>query len=63
MKYDYVEKIGGTDNAIYPTCPECKSSDVILAVLEDGRYGVEECNKCGYKDHEVREVLNGKKVK
>lgn len=62
MKYDYVEKIGGTDNGIYPSCPKCGSEDVVLIVLEDGRYGVEECKKCGYKDHEVNEVLNGKKL-
>lgn len=60
MKYHYVEKIGGTDNGIHPTCPKCGSQEVVLTVLEDGRYGVESCNKCEYKDYEVKEILNGK---
>ena len=60
MKYNYVEKIGGTDNGIHLTCPKCGSGDVVLIVLEDGHYGVEECKKCGYKDPEVKEILNGK---
>jgi len=60
MKYTYVEKIGGTDNGIHPICPKCKSNDVVLIVLEDGHYGVEECNKCGYKDHKVKEILSGR---
>ena len=60
MNYNYVEMFGGTDSGIYPTCPKCGSSDVILTVLEDGRYGVGECKKCEFKDHEVEAVLNGK---
>ena len=60
MKYNYVEKIGGTDSGIHFSCPKCGGGEVVLIVLEDGRYGVEECKKCGYKDHEVHRALNGK---
>jgi Zn ribbon nucleic-acid-binding protein len=60
MTYDYVGKVGGTHNGIYLTCPKCKSEDVVLIVLEDGRYGVEGCNKCDYKNKEVYAHLNGK---
>lgn len=63
MNYTYVEKMGGTDSGIYTSCPKCGSTDVTLVVLEDGHYGVEECKKCGYKDCEVTEVLNGKNHK
>ncbi|MFA7707878.1 MAG: hypothetical protein WCX73_02930 [Candidatus Pacearchaeota archaeon] len=62
MKYNYVEKIGGTDSGIHLACPKCGSTDVIITVLEDGRYGVEECTKCSYKDHEVKEILDGKSL-
>lgn len=59
MKYNYVEKIGGTDSGIHFSCPKCGSCEVVLTVLEDGRYGLEECKKCGYKDQEVNKILNG----
>ena len=61
MKYNYVEKMGGTDNGIHFKCPKCGSEDVILIVLEDGHYGVEECKKCDYKDYKVHEILDGKR--
>ena len=60
MKYEYVEKIGGTDNGIHLTCPKCRSEEVIIIVLDEGHYGVEECRGCGYKNHEVKKHLNGK---
>ena len=60
MTYTYAKKIGGTDWGITLTCPKCKTHEVIIIVLEDGCYGVEECKKCGYKNEDVHAHLNGK---
>ena len=61
IMYNYVEEMGGTDNGIHFTCPKCKSEEVIIVVLEEGNYGVEECKKCGYKNQDIHAHLNGKK--
>ena len=60
MTYTYIEKIGGTDNGIHLTCPKCDSEDVAIIVLDEGYYGVEKCNKCGYKNQDVHKHLSGK---
>ena len=60
MKYEYVEKIGGTDNGIHLACPKCGSEEVIIIVLDEGHYGVKECGKCKYKNHELERHLSGK---
>ena len=60
MKYEYVEKIGGTDNGIHLTCPKCGSEEVIIVVLDEGHYGVKECKECKYKNYELEQHLDGK---
>jgi len=60
MTYNYIKKIGGTDREIHISCPKCKATEVIIIVIEGGYYGVGECKKCGYKNKEVYNHLNGK---
>ena len=60
MTYSYAKKIGGTDNGIHLACPKCSSENVVIVVLKDGCYGVEECKKCKYKNNEIYEHLSGK---
>ena len=59
MSYNYVKKIGGTDNGIHLCCPKCKSTNVVIVLLDEGHYGVCECNDCQYKDLNVKDRLNG----
>ena len=60
MNYTYFKKIGGTDGGINLICPKCKTEEVVIIVLEDGCYGIKECKKCGYKNEDVYDHLNGK---
>lgn len=60
MNYEYVKKMGGTDSSIHLTCPKCGSQNVVIIVLDEGHYGVEECKDCKFKNKDVEEHLSGK---
>jgi len=59
MTYNYVKKMGGTDNGIHLVCPKCDDLNVIIVVLDEGHYGIQECKKCGYKNLNIKNHLNG----